>query len=74
MRGIQKTSESGRIEYIELEDIYLNIMIGVMDQDQLSPDDEIKFLLESIRNRIERFDEYFEKLQKGLLKGPFTAK
>ncbi|MBN2619970.1 hypothetical protein JXB22_02680 [candidate division WOR-3 bacterium] len=73
MKGLQTTSESGRIEYVELEDMYLNIIVGVMEQDQLSPDDEIKFLRESIRNRIEHFDVYFERLQKGLLKGPFTV-
>jgi len=72
MKGIQTVSESGRIEYVELEDMYLNIIIGVMDQDRLAPDDEIKFLLESIRNRIDHFDLYFEKLQQGSLKGPFS--
>lgn len=72
MKGIQTASASGRIEYLELEDMYLNIIIGVMDQDQLAPDDEVKFLLESVRNRIDHFDTYFDKLQKGQLKGPFT--
>jgi hypothetical protein len=73
LKGIQTTSESGRIEYIELEDMYLNVIIGVMDQDRLAPDDEVKFLIESVRNRIDHFDEYFDRLQKGTLKEPFNT-
>ena len=72
LKGIQTTSESGKIEYVELEDMYLNVIIGVMDQDQLAPDDEMKYLLKSIHARIEHFERYFESLSKGSLKGPFT--
>lgn len=73
LKGIQVTAETSRVHYQELEDMYLNIIIGIMDQDRLAPDDEAKFLIQSIRTRLEHFDVYFEKLQKGLLKGPFCT-
>ena len=55
----------------ELQDIYVNLIIGVMSQDMLESSDEISLLYASIRKRIEKFDLYFEKLEKGTFKGPF---
>ena len=56
---------------VELQDIYLNLIIGVMSQDMLESSDEISLLHASIRKRIENFDLYFETLEKGTFKGPF---
>jgi hypothetical protein len=66
-----KVSATKPDEYIELEDIYVNVIIGIMSQDLLAPDDEIKLLMQGIKKRVENFDEYFEKLEKGELKEPF---
>jgi hypothetical protein len=55
----------------ELQDLYVNLIIGVMSQDMLESTGEIGLLHTAIRKRIEDFDLYFEKLEKGTLKGPF---
>lgn len=56
---------------IELQDLYVNLIIGVMSQDMLESTDEINLLNTALRRRIEDFDLYFEKLEKGTLNGPF---
>ncbi|HEC87916.1 MAG TPA: hypothetical protein ENI52_01210 [Thermoplasmata archaeon] len=62
-----------KYDYIELESIYVNIIVGVMDQDLLTPDDKISMLFASIHKRLANFDLYFEKLRKNDLKGPFMV-
>jgi len=56
---------------VELQDIYVNLIIGVMSQDMLESSDEISLLYASIQKRIENFDLYFEQLEKGTFKNPF---
>ena len=63
--------ESEDVALAELQDIYVNLVIGVMSQDMLESSDEIDLLLSAIRKRIDNFDLYFEQLEKGTLKGPF---
>jgi hypothetical protein len=55
----------------ELQDIYVNLIIGVMSQDMLESNDEIRLLSTAIRKRIDNFDPYFEQLEKGTFTGPF---
>jgi signal transduction protein with GAF and PtsI domain len=62
---------SDDVELTQLEDVYVNLIVGVMSQDMLESDDEIKRLTEAIGKRIENFDQYFEQLEKGTLDGPF---
>lgn len=59
------------VELAQLEDVYVNLIIGVMSQDMLKSDDEISRLTAAIKKRVENFELYFEQLQKGTLKGPF---
>lgn len=61
-----------KIEYVELEDLYLNVIVGVIDQDMLTPEDAIELLLASISKRLDNFDEYFEKLAKNELPKPYV--
>ena len=68
LHGIE---ESEDVALAELQDIYVNLVIGVMSQDMLESSDEIDLLLSAIRKRIDNFDLYFEQLEKGTLKGPF---
>lgn len=61
-----------KLEYIELEDLYLNVIVGVIDQDMLTPEDTIQLLIMSMTKRLDNFDEYFEKLTKNELKKPYV--
>ena len=62
---------SDDVELIQLEDVYVNLIIGVMAQDTLGSDDQISRLTAAIGKRIEHFDRYFEQLEKGTLQHPF---
>lgn len=62
---------SENVEQAQLEDVYVNLIIGIMAQDMLGSDDQISRLTVAISKRIEHFDLYFEQLEKGTLKGPF---
>lgn len=55
----------------ELQDIYVNLIVGVMHQDMLESSDEIGLLSAAIRKRIDNFDLFYEQLEKGTFKGPF---
>jgi len=66
-----KISADAQLQYTYLEDIYVNMVVGIMDQDMLSSQDEIALLVESIKKRIDNFDLYFEKLEKNTLERPF---
>ena len=68
LRGIGGSDD---VELAQLEDVYVNLIIGVMSQDVLESDDEISRLTAAIRKRIENFELYFEQLEKGTLKSPF---
>ena len=68
LQGIEN-DEKGSLA--ELQDIYVNLIIGVMGQDMLESSDEIKLLHAAIRKRIDNFDSYFEQLETGKFKGPF---
>lgn len=67
LHGIEDSEDES---LLELRDIYVNLIIGVMSQDMLESSDDISLLDAAIRKRIENFDLYFEKLEKGT-KGPF---
>ena len=67
-----KVSADAQLQYAYLEDIYVNIFVGIMDQDMLSPQDEIVLLVKSIKKRIDNFDTYFAKLEKSELERPFN--
>lgn len=67
-----KTSADFRLQHAYLEDIYVNMVVGIIDQDMLSSEDAIEILLSSIKKRIEYFDTYFEKLEKNELTRPFN--
>jgi hypothetical protein len=66
-----KVSADAQLQYAYLEDIYVNMLVGIMDQDMLSPQDKTVLLVESIKKRIDNFDMYFEKLEKNELERPF---
>ena len=68
LHGIEDSEDES---LVELQDIYVNLIIGVMSQDMLESSDEINLLYASVRKRIENFDLYFEALEKGTFKGPF---
>jgi len=68
LHGIEDTEDE---TLLELQDIYVNLIIGVMSQDMLESSDEIGLLHAAISKRIENFDLYFEQLEKGTFKGPF---
>jgi hypothetical protein len=68
LQGIEN-DEKGSLA--ELQDIYVNLIIGVMGQDMLESSDEIKLLQGAVRKRIDNFDLYFEQLETGTFKGPF---
>ncbi len=65
-------SSDEALHHTQLEDVYANLIEGVMVQDFLTPEDNIKSLVSSVQNRLDNFEIYFEKLQKGKLKGPFS--
>jgi len=56
---------------IELQDIYVNLIMGVMSQDMIESSEDIELLLSAIRKRIDNFDLYFEQLETGTFRGPF---
>jgi len=66
-----RVPQGKKYDYLELENIYVNLIVGVMDQDLLTPDDKISLLFAAIHKRLNNFDVYFEKLRKNELKGPF---
>jgi len=53
---------------------YVNIVVGVMDQDMLAPEDKLKLLVKATKVRIDNFDLYFEKLERNELEKPFMPK
>jgi len=55
----------------ELQDIYVNLIIGVMSQDMLESTNEIVSLSTAIRKRLDNFELYFEHMEKGTLTRPF---
>ena len=67
----EKVSVDALLMHSYLEDIYVNMIVGIMDQDMLSSQDEIALLLRSIKKRIDNFEIYFERLEKNELKRPF---
>jgi hypothetical protein len=71
LRG-EKISSDAQLQHAYLEDIYINMIVGIMDQDMLSPQDEISLLIQSIKKRIDHFETYFDQLEKNELKRPFT--
>ncbi len=66
-----KVSSDEALHHTHLQDIYVNLINGIMIQDFLSQADEIKELISAVKKRLDNFDTYFEKLEKGELKGPF---
>ena len=56
---------------IELQDIYVNLIMGVMSEDMIESSDDIGSLQSAIRKRIDNFDRYFEQLEAGTFNGPF---
>lgn len=66
-----KVSSDEALHHTHLQDIYANLIDGIMTQDLLSQEDEIVLLISAVKKRLEHFDLYFEKLRKGELKGPF---
>lgn len=66
-----KISPDVGLQDAKLEDIYINVIEGVMIQELLAPDNDIKLLLSAIQKRLDNFDVYFDKFVKGELKGPF---
>lgn len=69
-----KISSNAVLQHAYLEDIYINMVVGIMDQDMLAPEDEIVVLIKSIEKRIDNFDLYFEKLERNELEKPFMPK
>jgi hypothetical protein len=59
------------IDRASLQDIYCNGIIGVMNQDMLAPDDTIDLLLRSFQNRLDHFDDYYKRLKRNELHGPY---
>jgi hypothetical protein len=68
LQGIE-SAENGSLS--ELQDIYVNLIIGVMAQDMLESSDQIEMLCAAVRKRIDNFNSYFEQLQTGTFNGPF---
>jgi len=68
LHGIEDSEDES---LLELQDIYVNLIIGVISQDMLESTDEINLLHAAIKKRIENFDLYFEQLEKDTFKGPF---
>lgn len=68
----EKVSTDAQLMHSYLEDIYVNMLVGIMDQDMLSPQDSISLLVRSIKKRIDNFECYFEKLEKNELERPFN--
>ncbi len=66
-----KVSSDEALHHTHLQDIYANLIDGIMTQDLLTQEDHIETLLSAVKKRLEHFDLYFEKLRKGELKGPF---
>lgn len=69
-----KISSDAILQHAYLEDIYVNIVVGIMDQDMLAPEDELKLLVNAIGVRIDNFDPYFEKLKRNELEKLFMPK
>lgn len=67
-----KVSSDEALHHTHLQDIYANLIDGIMTQDLLTQEDQIESLIAAVKRRLEHFDLYFEKLRKGELKGPFT--
>ena len=67
----EKVSSDALLIHSYLEDIYVNMIVGIMDQDMLSPQDKIALLVKAIKRRIDNFDIYFERLEKNALEKPF---
>ena len=55
----------------QLEELYVNMIIGVMSQDLLDVSDKLNLLMLSIKKRLQNFDLYFDQLEKGKMKRPF---
>lgn len=68
LHGIENSEDA---TLLELQDIYVNLIIGVMCQDMLESSDEIQMLSSALRKRIDDFDLYFDQIEKGTFKGPF---
>jgi len=68
----EKVSADTELQHAYLEDIYVNIVVGIMDQDMLSSQDEIVLLVKSIQKRIDYYDVYFKKLENNELERPFS--
>ena len=66
-----KVSSDEALHHTHLQDIYANLIDGIMTQDLLTQADQIGSLISAVKMRLEYFDLYFEKLRKGELKGPF---
>lgn len=66
-----KVSSDEALHHTHLQDIYANLIDGIMNQDLLSQEDQIGSLISAVQTRIEHFDLYFEQLRTGELKGPF---
>lgn len=73
LRG-EKISADAQLQHAYLEDIYVNMVVGIMDQDMLVPENELKLLVNAIKVRINNFDLYFEKLKRNELRKPFMPK
>ena len=73
LRG-EKVSADAHLQHAYLEDIYVNMVVGIMDQDMLSPQDKTTLLVKSIKKRTDNFDLYFEKLKRNELEKPFMQK
>ena len=62
---------SDDVELTQIEDVYVNLIVGIMSQDMLESKDAIGRLIAAVKKRIEHFDRYFAELGKGTLKSPF---
>lgn len=68
LKGIGGSDDT---ELALLEDVYVNVIVGIMSQDMLESKDAIGRLTAAIKKRIENFDLFFEQLEKGTLESPF---
>ena len=68
---IKNVGVSDNDELSQLEDVYVNLIVGVIAQDMLTEGDEISLLIAAIGKRLDNLDLYLEQLEKGPLKGPF---
>ena len=59
------------LDALQLEELYVNMIIGVMSQDLLDASDKLNLLMLSIKKRLQNFDLYFDQLEKGKMKRPF---